>query len=309
MLHVTIQTAMLNSHFFQIDDFLVQYQMNYGIENTATTAEPAATTDTVTSTTTTDVTTTTHAAADYATYYQQYYDHTGAQPADAKAYWDNYNKYCREYYKWKQVADTGGVEGGSGADIGGVEGESGADIGGVEGGSGVDGDVSDKKEGLPTESKETGSDGDDASTGEEPHSDGKVAEKDTQDGNNERTKESVAQSDDTQPEYDYAAYYHYYYYSQQARSGGTAADAAKGDAQPSDDAKSAQKIAFEPTGNKEYDDYWSAYFTQHEHILEEDEMDEGKTEEGEDGEAGKKDAANKKGKRKEPDLGKWDSRF
>ena len=333
---------MLNSHFFQIDDFLVQYQMNYGIENTATTAEPAAMTDTVTSTTTTDATTTTHATADYATYYQQYYDHTGAQPADAKAYWDNYNKYCREYYKWKQAADTGGVEGGSGADTGGVEGGngadtggveggsgadiggveggsgadtggveggSGADIGGVEGGSGVDGDVSDKKEGLPTESKETGSDGDDASTGAEPHSDGKVAEKGTQDGNNEKTKESVAQSDDTQPEYDYAAYYHYYYYSQQARSGSTAADAAKGDAEPDDDVKSAQKIAFEPTGNKEYDDYWSAYFTQHEHILEEDDMDEGKTEEGEDGEAGKKDAANKKGKRKEPDLGKWGSRF
>ena len=264
--------------FFQIDDFLVQYQMNYGIENTATTAEPAATTDTVTSTTTMDATTpTTNAATDYATYYQQYYGDTGTQPADAKAYWDYYNKYCREYYKSKQAADSGGGEGESVAD----------------------GNVSDKKEGLPSESKDAGSDA--TSTGEEHQDDGKVSEE----GEVERTK--VAQSDDTQPEYDYAAYYHYYYYSQQAAmSGSTAADAVKGegDAEASDDVK---KIAFEPTGNKEYDDYWSAYFTQHEHILEEDDCEEGKatTEEGEEGEAGKKDAANKKGKRKEPDMGKW----
>ena len=261
--------------------------MNYGIENTATTAEPAATTDTVTSTTTTDATTTTtNAAGDYATYYQQYYSDTSTQPADTKAYWDSYNKYCREYYKSKKaaVADSGGVVG-----------------------EGTDGNVSDKKEGLPTDSKEAGIDA--ASAGEEHQDDGKVTEEGAQD---DRTKESVAQSDDAQPEYDYAAYYHYYYYSQQAMSGGTAADVAKGegDAEASDDVK---KIAFEPTGNKEYDDYWSAYFTQHEHILEEDAGEEGKatTEEGdeEDGEAGKKDAANKKGKRKEPDLGKGLSGF
>ena len=103
------------------------------------------------------------------------------------------------------------------------------------------GKVFDTKEGLTTESKEAGSDA--TSVGKEHRDDG-------EDGEDETTKESMALSDDAQPVYDYAAYY----YSQQARSGGVAVDAVNGDVEPPDDAKSAQKIAFEPNGDHEFKD-------------------------------------------------------
>ena len=277
--------------------------MSYGTDNTAATTEPAPTATTTTEpapTTTTEPaptntdtvtsTTTAKAATDYAAYYQQYYSNTGTQSADAKAYWDYYNKYCNKYYKSQQ--------GGSNkTDVSAIAAE------GTTPDSATGGAATKEAERLPSDAKETSSGVDVSNTCEETRENGKTSDEDTKEGEDLGTTETAVPSDDAQPEYDYAAYYHYYYSHYGDSGNNTEAGEGDGTMEGLADAKTGKPIAFEPTGNKEYDDYWSAYFSQHEHIPEEEQGGEGKkvTEERKEvGEAGKKD---KKEKRKEPEAG------
>ncbi|KAK2183167.1 hypothetical protein NP493_321g00001 [Ridgeia piscesae] len=255
------------------DDFIAKYQMNYGMENTAATTDSTTATDTVTTTTTT-----TTKATDYAAYYQQYYSNTTTQPADAKAYWDYYNKYCNEYYKSQQAGKNKPVVSEDGPTP----------------------DVTAAKEGeqSPTDSKDAGSGGDASNTNEHSHEDGKNPEKGT-----ENEGENLGTADDAQPEYDYAAYYHYYY-SHYDNSGDNNTEGGEESNSKGEGGETAKPIAFEPTGNKEYDDYWSTYFSQHYTAPEEDDKEEGmETDKDAEGGDGKKE---KKGKRKEPEPGWFD---
>ncbi|KAI0236713.1 hypothetical protein LSAT2_012746 [Lamellibrachia satsuma] len=261
---------------------------------TTTTTEPATTTTTELAPTNTDTvtsTTTAKAATDYAAYYQQYYSNTGTQPADVKAYWDSYNKYCNQYYKSQQGGSNKTDVSATAA-----EGTTPDSVGAA----------TKETEHLPLDAKETSSGVDVSNTCEETRENGKTSDENTKEGEDLGTTETAVPSDNAQPEYDYAAYYHYYY-SHYGDSGSNP-EAGEGDGTMEGlaDAKTGKPIVFEPTGNKEYDDYWSAYFSQHEHIPEEEQDGEGRevTEEGKEvGEAGKKD---KKGKRKEPEAGWFD---